>query len=283
MSTLSKILVVLLVLLAIAHSAVLLAFLSQAQDWKALATANEDKWKGAQQELASSKIAHTQRQDQLQNARDALQADLTRTETDLAKAQAAIAATRLELGNLATEKDSLQAELSELNASLALALEAQKHALSRLDAARNSANTLAAENAQLETQLSELTHDVNSLRAEVKSQKERIFALQSQVRKTHGLATTRVSPSASTASTPLVAAQAIRGKVTDVNAAEKIAQVNVGEIAGVAQGTRFIIHRSGQYVGDLQITRVLRDQSLGTILLAKQDVMVGDQVATDLQ
>ena len=42
MSTLNKILVVLLVLLAIAHSAVLLTYLSQQRSWKQLAQANQE-------------------------------------------------------------------------------------------------------------------------------------------------------------------------------------------------------------------------------------------------
>jgi len=275
---------VLLVLLAIAHSAVLLAFLSQADDYKALAQMLQDKLDNVQAAQKSQAIAHQQTEAKLSSDKQALRDNLTRTEADLTKTQAAIASLKLELGKLTTEKGTLQQEFSRLNASLALAQEAQKHALSRLDAARNSANQLAAENAQLETQLSELTADVNSLRAEVRSQKERIYSLQSEVRKSHGLTTSPVSPAVSTIiSAPVVSAQPIRGKVTEVNQAENIAQINVGEIAGVAQGTRFIIYRGSQYVGDLRITRVLRDQSLGTILLSSQAVMVGDQVATELE
>ena len=284
MSTLSKILVVLLVVLAIAHSAVLLAFLSQQEDWKALAQANYSKWESAQESLASANIAHTQLQDQLLKAKQGLQADLTRTETDLAKAQANIAALQLDLGTLTAEKGSLQQELSKLNASLGLAQEAQKHAISRLDAARNTANKLTAENAQLESQLSEFTADVTSLRAEVRSQKERIYFLQSEIRKAQGVASGQsLSSVTAIRSAPVVTAQPIRGKVTDVNLAEKIAQINVGEIAGVAEGTRFIIYHGDQYVGDLKITRVLRDQSLGAILLSSQPVKVGDEVATALK
>jgi hypothetical protein len=275
---------VLLVLLAIAHSTVLLAFLSQQQNWKQLAQDNQSKWEITQDSLVSARTAHTQIQAQLSKANQGLQADLTRTETGLAKAQAAIAGIRLELGKLNAEKGSLQQELSKLNASLALAQEAQKHALSRLDAARNTASKLTAENAQLEGQLSESTADVTSLRAEVRSQKERIYYLQSEIRKVHGLATSQSVPSAtSIRSSPVVTAQPIRGKVTQVDMAEKIVQINVGEIAGVAEGTRFIIYHGSQYVGDLRVTRVLRDQSLGTIILSSQSVQVGDQVATELK
>ncbi|NIA07093.1 MAG: hypothetical protein GWP14_05580 [Actinobacteria bacterium] len=284
MSTLSKILVVLLVVLAIAHSAVLLAFLSQQQSWKELAQASRAKWERTQESLASARVAHTQLQERLSKANKGLQADLDRTETDLSKAQATITALQLQLGVLTAEKGSLQQELSKLNASLALAQEAQKHAISRLDAARNTASKLAAENAQLETQLSESTANVTSLRAEVRSQKERIYSLQSEIRKVQGLASSRSLPTvASIRSTPVVTAQPIRGRVTDVDMAEKIAQINVGQIAGVAEGTRFIIYHDSEYVGDLAITRVSRDQSLGTILLSSQPVKVGDEVATELK
>ena len=56
-STLSKVLVVLLVLLAIAHSAVLLAYLSQQKDWKSLAQLKQDELDNARADQQSERIA----------------------------------------------------------------------------------------------------------------------------------------------------------------------------------------------------------------------------------
>ena len=284
MSTLSKILVVLLVLLAIAHSAVSLAYLSQQQDWKAAAQAENARWQSTQGRLASETIKNKQIQEQLQKAKQDLQGELTLAETDLAEAQADIVALRLEIGTLTAGKEFLQQQLAKLTASLGLAQEAQKRDSSQLYDARNTAHRLQAENAQLEGQLSELTKDVTIFRAEVRRQKELIFSLQSDIRKAQGVTSAQTMPTVTAIrSATVVTAKPIRGKVTDVDLAENIAQINVGEIAGVTEGTRFIIYDNSEYVGDLKVTRVLRDQSLGTIVLSKQTVKVGDEVATELR
>ena len=70
MSTLSKILVVLLVLLAIAHSAVLLAYLSQQDDWKSLALADEEKLANMLALQNSERIAHRQTQARFSKAKN---------------------------------------------------------------------------------------------------------------------------------------------------------------------------------------------------------------------
>ena len=284
MSTLSKILVVLLVLLAIAHSAILLAYLSQQKNWKAEAQVQNSMWQSTQDRLASEVIKNKQIQEQLQKTKQDLQGQLTLAETDLDKAKANLVALRLEIGTLTAGQESLQQQLSKLTASLGLAQEAQQHATSQLDKARNTSQELQAENAQLEGQLSEFTADVTIFRAEVRRQKELIFSLQSDIRKAQGVTSAQAMPTVTgIRSAPVVTAKPIRGKVTDVDLAANIAQINVGDIAGVTEGTRFIIYDNSEYVGDLRVTRVLRDQSLGTIVLSKQSVKVGDEVATKLK
>ena len=284
MSTLSKILVVLLVLLAIAHSAVLLAYLSQQKDWKTLAQAGEKALERLRARRASETMAHKQIQDQLLLGNRTLQDKLARTETDLKKQQDATVALNLRLGTLTAEKESLQQELTRLTASLRLAQDAQKHATDQLDAATNTANKLKAENAHLEIQLAQLTMDVDKLTAEVRSKKEQIFYLNSEIRRAQGVMTAKTPPTATMIQpAAVVAAKPIKGRVTEVNLDANIAQINVGQIAGVAEGLKFIVYDRDGYVGDLKIIRVLRDQSLGTIVLFSKAVKVGDEVATELK
>ena len=142
---------------------------------------------------------------------------------------------------------------------------------------RDSANNLKTENTQLERQVAQLLNDVMVLDNEVRRKKEQIAALQDDIRKASGRTTTRaplvpVQPSA------LVTRQPINGKVIAVDLAAKITTVNVGSIAGVSEGTKLTIF-DDEYVGDLEITRVYRDRSLGTFISAKT-VEVGDEVST---
>ena len=117
------------------------------------------------------------------------------------------------------------------------------------------------------------------LDTEVRRKKEQIAALQEDIRKASGRTTARAPVVVPFRPAPLLARRPINGKIVAVDLDAKIATVNVGSIAGVSQGTRFTIY-DDDYVGDLRITRVFRDRSLGTILMSAKPVEVGDEVST---
>ena len=286
MSTLSKVMVVLLVLLAIAHSAVLLAYLSQQQDWKALAQAGQQDLKNLWATLSSERIANSENLDRLMDEKQALQTKLTSSDSQLTGAQSKVADLNLKNGALTAENDAFRQELAELNTSLRLSVETQEHVTAQLDRARDTANELKAENTQLQRQVSGMTMDIAKLSADIRSKKERIAFLESEMRKASGRVSSTPAPVA-VYSQPagVISRQPIKGVVKEVNAEQKIATINVGSIAGVSVGTEFIIYdhdTERPYVGNLKITRVLRDQSIGTIVLSAKPVEVGDEVATSL-
>ena len=279
MSTLTKILIVVLVVLAIAHSAVLLAYLSQQRSWKAFADEQSETAKTLQARLTSVDQANSLL---LENLRKEKAAFLAYRESDnslLIQAQTDLASAQLKLGKLTANNDAFSRQLANLNNSLTRAQQARDHASAQLDRARNTANDLKAENSQLERQVAELLSDVMVLDTEVRRKKEQIAALQDDIRRASGRATTRtpvvpVKPSAS------VARRTINGKVIAVDLDARITTINVGSIAGVSEGTKLTIY-DDDYVGDLEITRVFRDRSLGTILVSAKPVEVGDEVSTN--
>ena len=278
MSSLTKILVVVLVVLAIAHSAVLLVYLSQQRDWKAFADEQSENAKTLRTQLDSANQANTLALEQLRKEsgkfkaqRDSAQSRLTQKLTELTIAQN-------KLGKLTTDNDTFSRRLANLDNSLTRAQQARDHASKQLDLTRDTASKLKAENSQLERQVADLLRDVMVLDTEVRRKKEQIAALQDNVRKASGRATTRapvvpVLPSAS------VARQTINGKIVAVDLDKKTTIINVGSIAGISKGTKLTIY-DDDYVGDLEITRVLRDRSLGTFISARP-VEVGDNVSTD--
>ncbi len=281
MSTLSKILVVLLVLLAIAHSAVLLAYLSQQRSWKELAQANQ----GQLNDLRALRVAEIQDNkltvDRLETERDNFKDNLADKTSLLDQKLTELTDLNLRMGRLTTDNQAFQQQLANLNASLARAQLARDHATSQLGTTRDTASKLKAENAQLERKVAELLRDVRVLDTEVRDKKQQIVALQDEVRKAKGRLTAGISTAPLAAAPGAFAARrAIKGTVTDVNVNAKIATINVGSIAGVSIGTKFTIQNEN-YVGQLLITRVLRDESLGTIILSARPVSVGDQVTTD--
>lgn len=83
-----------------------------------------------------------------------------------------------------------------------------------------------------------------------------------------------------TAMTP-VAPTAIRGKVLEVSG--DIVTVSVGAADGVKKDMVFVIHRGGEYVGDLQISLVDPEQSAGRLVRSRFTPGPGDLVTDALR
>ncbi|MCK4850295.1 MAG: hypothetical protein KAT11_03035 [Phycisphaerae bacterium] len=279
MSTLNRILIVILVVLAITHSAVLLTYLSQQQSWKTLALEKSETVDTLLAELKSEGIANTQTRDQLRKEKKALQDQLRDAKSRLERANTDLTNARFKLGQLTSANERFSQRLANFDASLTRAQQARDHANDQLDRARNTSSELKAENARLERQVADLLRDVMVLDAEVRRKKEQIAALQEDIRKASDRTTVRAPVAVSVRPAPLLARRPINGKVVAVNLDAKIATVNVGSIAGVSEGTKFTIY-DDDYVGNLNITRVFRDESLGTILMSARPVEVGDEVST---
>jgi predicted nucleic acid-binding Zn-ribbon protein len=279
-STLSKILVVILVILAIAHSGVLLAYLSQQQSWKTLAQGLQSDLDSLRTKRASDSDANDLIQKGLARDKRILQDQLATTESRRIQAEANLIHVQGQLGKLKTDNDTFRQQLANLTDSLARAQRARDHASDQLDAARNAAKKLEAENAGLERSVAELTRDLRQLNSEVRFQKQQIAALRDEIRKASQRTTVRAPVVLPPRRAPLVARLPINGEVVSVDLEAKIATVNVGSIAGVSPGTRFTIF-DHDYVGDLTITRVFGDRALGTIVASARAVQVGDEVSTD--
>lgn len=282
MSTLTKVLIVLLVLLAVVHSAVLMAYLSQDRSWKAYALDLEQRQANLQTELKTYLSTADKTRDALLLEKKALLEQLDTATGQLGIAEAKTSDLKFELGRETADNTKFQAELASLTRSLTLMQQSSQYATEQLDLVRDTLAKLKGENTLLEKQVAELTMDRDQLEAEIRSNKERIAFLQDQKRRAQAGQSVTPAPSYGAIEPSIaVAAKTIRARVIDVNMGRQLATINAGSIAGVAEGTKFIIFDEG-YVGDLEITRVERDQSVGTIVLYKKPVEIGDDVATNL-
>ena len=65
-------------------------------------------------------------------------------------------------------------------------------------------------------------------------------------------------------SQPAATASGIRGKILAVNG--NLVTLSVGTSDGVQKDMKFVVHRGGDYVADIQVNAVEPDQSAGRIL-----------------
>ena len=104
MSTLTKILIVVLVVLAIAHSGVLLAYLSQQRSWKDFAQEQSEEVKTLRAQLKSADLANTQTQQLLSKEKQDLKAQRDSARSRLTQAQTDLASAQLKLGKRTADK-----------------------------------------------------------------------------------------------------------------------------------------------------------------------------------
>ena len=86
------------------------------------------------------------------------------------------------------------------------------------------------------------------------------------------------------AASPQTKSISLNGQVTAVDAQNRLAEISIGTAAGVRQDMRFHVIRGDQFVADILILEVWPDKAVGKLDLVKQGMepQAGDKVATNL-
>jgi myosin heavy subunit len=82
--------------------------------------------------------------------------------------------------------------------------------------------------------------------------------------------------------TDLAPRKRLEGKVTAVSAQYKLVIINIGKDQGVLEGDEFTIYRDKNFVAKITIERVDRQWASGRIMFQKDDPRVADSVSNDI-
>jgi len=75
---------------------------------------------------------------------------------------------------------------------------------------------------------------------------------------------------------------ALNGKITAVDMSKRLAQISIGSAAGVRQDMKFYVIRGDRFVANILILEVSPDAAVGILDLVQVPPQVGDSVATNL-
>ena len=286
MSTLTKILVILLVVFCIAFTMSAISFVARTNEWRALA-------QGYQQEalVSDTYLRNTLAESAAQKAldRDAINAHIARIkELESANQDAArqIAGLKADLAQARAEATSLQGTVRTLSGEIKVGQAgwAEQRKQRELLPERNL--EVEKRNLDLNERVNEQTAQLTVLHQELRRREQQIQILREENRK---LAQARrgaaefetFSPAEQERVTPLtaVASSPVRGRVTGISGA--LATISVGSADGVTEDMVFVIYRGLDYIGDLEISKVEPNQAAGKIVRAAGAVRVGDEVADE--
>lgn len=286
MSTLTKVFVVLLSVFSIAFTVMTVSVVAQTTNWRETALKYEEH----------ARVADTN----LRNMIAASAADLAAARDRVKSQIAQVRELEERLSGKTGECEQLRADLAKaqaggasseaMNASLVAQLRASEAAR---DAYREQRNDLEKRNIELETRNVDLSDRVNELTARVAvlQEEKRQFEQQINILKKQnerlaqgGGAAAPVMESASGAALPGVqavnppAGSPVRGSVLAVD--QNLVTLSVGSADGVKPEMVFVLHRGGEYVGDVRVTVVNPDQCAGRLTNSDRQPMPGD-LATD--
>lgn len=271
MSTLTKIFVVLLVVFSMTFTAMTVSTVAQTTNWRDTALKYQQNERIADTNLRHAHAAHAA---ELATKFDEVRGHLTKIsglETEVQTARTEAARVRLQLAQAASEKSSAEAMNRGLLAQLEVAEAARSEYRKQRDGLEIGNIDLERRNIDLNDRVNELTARVDVMLEQRRHFEQQLNILQSENRKLAartwgGSSTISFEDPGSAASIGVpsgVAAREIRGHVRDADG--DLVTISVGRPDGVTEGMIFVMHRKGQYVGDLTISMVDPTQSVGRI------------------
>ncbi|MDX2199165.1 MAG: hypothetical protein SF069_09365 [Phycisphaerae bacterium] len=285
MSTLTKVLTVLVALFSVVLSAVYVTSAAQWQNWRAMAQNLQEQRDAAlaerQEVEAVLTLSLTQKDGQLQQALNARDEALRK----VAEAEAKQAELRAQLGTMQKDVASADAsrkkleELASISTGQAAALDKQSQTLltENID--------LQTRNQQLLQRTYELTAELTIKEDELRNLRERQVGRETPLAGDFGLspggsrladALPGETPDGVATLSAVQATPNIRGEVIDV--AGNYASINIGESSGLARGMIAMVFRGNQYLADLELDTVRPREAGGKLATLVGAVRAGDRV-----
>jgi len=290
LSTLTKVLVILLSISAIFLCAGVVTYVASADNYK-------QKYESQRNGLSAAQQRERQAQDDLNAAKQ----EYDRKEASLSTEIAGLKTQNEQLAANLTEKDR---QVSQLTARLeSIAKDGQNVAIAMDNNQRILDNTLAelnkvqAEKIKLDKELKETTATLvekMSVIDTLKTQNDRLVAEKADLDKKISQIMTQYGQTAPVTA-PVVSRQdmvkpaaattsdiGLKGVVTAVDTKNSLAEISIGSANGVRQDMKFHVTRGAEFVCDILILDVDADRAVGILDLVRQQPKAGDAVSTNL-
>jgi len=285
LSTLTKVLVLLVAVLSIFLCGVVVVYVASAQNYKtelerqkSLAQAAQVESLVAQESKANSEARLMALNDTLKGTIVALekrnselvQQNMTESKARMlteGNSQVAVQLSkslRDTIQNMYTAQKELQKELDRSHTEM---LSAQAHAI-ELTRELNSEQVKSAQREATSRQRLEKIHQLEEENAQIRQRLQAVTLAPSDFQP--GEKVSMIKPGE--------AGVPIRGSITDIK--DDLAAISVGSSSGVRENMKFIVVRGDRYMGDLVITHVESTESAGRLSQRTGMILQGDEVTT---
>ncbi len=294
MSTLTKVLIVLLTVFSIFLCGIVVTYVANAENYKQqydqtytqLRSARENE-RNAQRQL-KEKIAETD--EQTATLKEQINSFTIRNE----ELQAEIDNSERQKLSLEQRLDSMAAAVNAANQTASLQTQLFENAQKELERTRSQQIEQENDLKQTTATLNERMAIISQLRKDNKrllEEKAEMEARLNQSFRQYGKAITPTAPVtpkqeiAQPVVQPVTKEIGLKGSITNVDLKNKMASISIGAAHGVMEGMKFHVTRGAQFVCDILIFDVQPEQAVGILELleaTQQQPRVGDMVSTNL-
>ena len=290
MSTLTKVLIVLLTVFSIFLCGIVVTYVANAENQRERADGLQSRVRSAQRLADDAKDDLAEATAQHEEARRDLEAQMNEVRVALSDLQAQFDAVKRENTQLVQRVTSLGASVEQANAL-------QASQLQQAQAAQQDVVALRADQTRLDTELKEtnqLLIDKMAVVAQLETDKKQLLETNQELEtrlnqylRQYGKAATApkvVTPTRAVAQPAPPAAKdiALNGKITAVDMNNALAEISIGAAAGVKQDMKFHVTRGEQFLCYIEILDVDADRAVGALTVMQGAPRAGDVCTTNL-
>ncbi len=295
MSTLTKVLIVLLTVFSIFLCGIVVTYVANAENQR-------ERADGLQRNIQAAKSREADAQQQLEEEKKKAQDEKAKLNEQILAFDTQIQNLQGELDRTKREKDQLVQQVTGMAATVETTAAAAKQQTTLFEAEHQKVATLEADHANRGKELDETNQMllekmalIADLEAKVRQLTESYQEAEgrlNQYLQQYGRITTKpattVAPRATVQPMALTPTQtrtiSLNGQVTAVNMANKLAEISIGAAAGVRPEMKFHVIRGDRVVADVLILETWPDKAVGNVVILQQGLepRAGDRVATNL-
>ena len=292
MSTLTKILMVLITIAAIFLSGIIVTYVANADNYKEQYDSLYTRYQSEQRKRSSAEQQLEKTTEQMNRLGQELNDKITALNIKIEQIQGALDKAEREKSQLLQRVDSFAAEVAtftKTNQDQRTLLEETIKTWKSVEADLIREQSQHKETARL---LLEKLAIISTLDEKNKRLLEENAALQSrldQPMRQYGKATAPPSPvttirdTARPALVPLPTRDiGLKGRIANVDIKNKIAEISIGKAHGVAENMRFHVTRGDQFICDIVILDVEPEKAVGRLELVQYEPQPGDSISTNL-
>ena len=292
MSTLTKILIVLLTLSSIFLCGIVVTYVGSADDFKQKNTSLTNKFNAAEENAKKANKA-------LEENKALIQQQKKEIDDQIATLKTASEELQSKLGNVEREKSALLAEVEKWTTITRDFYQTTDKQGQLLKSTLDELNKLQTEQVKTQKELKETTGSlmekmaiIDTLETDKKrliEQKTELASKLDQLLQPGGKVAaegTAVTPKKDTAQ-PTAGGGTVReinlkGRLTAVDLKNSMASISLSSADGVKEGMKFYVTRGSEFICDVLISDVSGKEAVGFIELIQQQPKVGDTVSTNL-